>query len=415
MPRLRFVIFGLSITSSWGNGHATTYRGLIRELTARGHRVLFLERDVPWYAENRDLANPPFCDTALYGGLDEAKDRFAREVRQADAVIVGSYVPDGTALGEWVTAHARGLAAFYDIDTPVTMAKLQRGDEEYISPALVSAYDLYLSFTGGPMLRRIERRYGSPRVRVLYCSVDPRIYHPEDRPTQWDCGYIGTYSEDRQPALEALLCQPARDWTDGRFVVAGPMYPKQVRWPSNVQRIDHLPPGEHRKFYNSQRFTLNVTRADMVRAGHSPSVRLFEAAACGVPIISDWWPGLDKILKPGREILIARNAAESLHFVKSISEQERRRIGERARARVLSAHTAAHRAEELEGHIMDTLTVSTVARTRLNLSTVGVAGLHRVEDVTVAIKSPRISANTRTISKSDAESSVIAANVRQIR
>lgn len=372
MSQFRFVVFGLSITSSWGNGHATTFRGLIRELDARRHHVLFLERDVPWYAGNRDLLNPPFCDMALYGSVEEAKDRFASQVRTADAVIVGSYVPDGTAIGEWVTSHARGVTAFYDIDTPVTMRKLEHGDQEYISPALVSQYDLYLSFTGGPMLRRIERRYGSRRARLLYCSVDPRVYYPEEKPFEWDLGYIGTYSADRQPVLEALLCEPAREWSSGRFVVTGPMYPKHVRWPSNVQRIDHLPPGEHRKFYNSQRFTLNVTRVDMVRAGYSPSVRLFEAAACGVPIVSDWWPGLDEILKPGREILIARNAAESLRIVKDTPENERREIAGRARARVLAAHTAAHRAEQLEGYVTEALTGGTVPRPRLNLSTVGV-------------------------------------------
>ena len=133
MPQFRFVVFGLSITSSWGNGHATTYRGLIRELNARGHRVLFLERDVPWYADNRDLVDPPFCETVLYRSVEEAKDRFARQVRQADAVIVGSYVPTERRSASGSLSHARGVTAFYDIDTPVTLAKLERGDEEYIS------------------------------------------------------------------------------------------------------------------------------------------------------------------------------------------------------------------------------------------------------------------------------------------
>ncbi len=372
MPQLRFVIFGLSITSSWGNGHATTYRGLVRELAARGHDVLFLERDVPWYSSNRDLPKPPYGKTFLYESLEEAKDRFSRHVRQADVVIVGSYVPEGVAIGEWVVSHTSGIAAFYDIDTPVTMAKLERGDEEYLSAALVSQYDLYLSFTGGPILRRIERRFRSPRARVLYCSVDPDVYRPEEQACKWDLGYLGTYGEDRQPTLDALLCEPARRWKVGRFIVAGPMYPKTIHWPANVERIDHLAPSFHRAFYNSQRFTLNVTRADMVREGYSPSVRLFEAASCGVPVISDWWPGLDKLFKPGREILIARSPDESLRFVRDNSGEERRRIGERARARVLSAHTASHRAAELEKYVMEAITVRSVSRPRLNLSTVSV-------------------------------------------
>src|SRR5579884_906793 len=238
--RMRFVVLGLSITSSWGNGHATTYRALLRELAARGHDILFLERDVPWYASNRDLPDPGFCRTELYSSLEELKTRFAREVRAADVVIVGSYVPEGVAVGQWVIRTARGVTAFYDIDTPVTLAKLSRGDEEYLSPALIPQYRLYFSFTGGPTLRFLERHYGSPRARALYCSVDPGLYYPEpERRRKWDLGYLGTYGEDRQPALNALLVDPARQWHGGHFIVAGPLYPAHLKWPKNVARVDH--------------------------------------------------------------------------------------------------------------------------------------------------------------------------------
>ena len=159
---MRIVILGLSITSSWGNGHATNYRALVRALTARGHEVLFLERDVPWYAAQRDLPRPPWGTTALYDSLDELRDVHGAAVRDADAVIVGSYVPEGIGAGEWVVATARGVPVFYDIDTPVTLAALERGDCEYVTRELVGAYGLYLSFTGGPVLRRIEQELGSP-------------------------------------------------------------------------------------------------------------------------------------------------------------------------------------------------------------------------------------------------------------
>jgi spore maturation protein CgeB len=349
-PRFRIVILGLSITSSWGNGHATTYRGLIRELTARGHDILFLERDVPWYASNRDLPRPQYARTALYYDLAELKQRFTREVEDADMVIVGSYVPDGAEIGEWVTRTARGLTAFYDIDTPVTLAKLARGEAEYLTPGLIREYQLYLSFTGGPTLERLEQEFGSPMARPLYCSVDPVLYYPEPVKVRWDLGYMGTYSADRQPGLTQLLLQPARSWHQGRFVVAGPQYPKSLRWPRNVQRIQHLPPKRHRAFYNAQHFTLNLTRADMVLAGFSPSVRLFEAAACGTPIISDHWDGLETLFEPGLEILIARSSREVLEWIRDIPEDERRALGERGRTRVLAQHTAAHRAAELEGY-----------------------------------------------------------------
>jgi spore maturation protein CgeB len=354
-PRLRIVILGLSITSSWGNGHATTYRGLVRELIARGHDVLFLERDVPWYASNRDLPRPRHGRTELYQDLADLKGRFSGEVEEADMVIVGSYVPEGAEVGEWVTRTARGLTAFYDIDTPVTLAKLARGEEEYLTAKLIPEYQLYLSFTGGPTLLRLEQEFGSPMARALYCSVDPDLYYPEETESRWNLGYMGTYSEDRQPGLNQLLIEPARAWPEGRFVVAGPQYPDTVRWPRNVQRIQHLPPRRHRRFYNAQRFTLNLTRADMIAAGFSPSVRLFEAAACGTPIISDCWEGIETLFEPGLEILIARSAAEVLHWVRDTTEEERRTLGERGRERVLAQHTAAHRAAELEGHALQLL------------------------------------------------------------
>jgi spore maturation protein CgeB len=350
---LKIVFIGLTITSSWGNGHATTYRGLVRELCNRGHDVLFLERDVPWYASNRDLPNPPYGRTELYSSLDELKQRFGHAIRDADVVIVGSYTVEGVSVGEWVVQTAQGVKTFYDIDTPVTLGKLERGDFEYLTPDLIHQYDLYLSFSGGPSLDTLEGRYGSPMARPLYCSVDPTLYYPEAREPAWDLGYMGTYSDDRQPPLDMLLLEPARRWTEGQFVVVGPQYPESIQWPSNVQRIEHLPPAEHRVFYNAQRFTLNVTRADMVRTGYAPSVRLFEAAACATPIISDFWEGLDTIFRIGEEILVARSAEESLRILQQTPEAERRAIGERARARVLAGHTAAHRAAELEGYALE--------------------------------------------------------------
>ncbi len=345
---MRIVFLGLSITSSWGNGHATTYRGLVRELTANGHDVLFLERDQPWYAENRDMPRPPFGETRLYRSVAELKRRFINEIREADCVLVGSFVPDGIEVGEWVTRHAEGVTAFYDIDTPITLSKIEQGDCDYISSDLIPRFSLYLSFTGGPTLRKIERLLGSPMARALYCSVDPQLYYSEATRRRWTLGYLGTYSDDRQPALNRFLIEPAAQLPRERFVVAGPQYPRSIRWGKNVERIIHLEPRKHRAFYNAQRFTLNVTRADMIQAGYSPSVRLFEAAACGIPLISDDWAGLSELFVPGEEILIARTSEDVLEILREMPEGAARKIGQRARERVLAEHTAAHRAAELE-------------------------------------------------------------------
>lgn len=353
---LKIVMLGLSITSSWGNGHATTYRSLMRELSSRGHDVLFLERDVPWYGgPNRDMPDPPYGRTELYASFKDLMDRFSGEIMNADFVIVGSYVPDGCEVGMWVTRTAKGATAFYDIDTPVTMAKIERGDNEYITPGLISRFDLYLSFTGGPMLEMIEKRYRSTMARPLYCSVDPDIYYPSRFEKKWDLGYLGTYSPDRQPALEELMLKAAKKDCGGRFVVAGPMYDPGIKWPANVKRIEHLPPGLHRQFYNSMRYTLNITRADMVRAGYSPSVRLFEAAACGTAIISDRWNGIETIFAPGKEILISNSSRDTIEYLNGLPERQRAEIGKRARSRVLESHTASHRVDELEGYMNEVL------------------------------------------------------------
>ena len=348
----RIVILGLSLTSSWGNGHATTYRGLVKELCRNGHEVTFLERDVPWYAgANRDMPNPPFGSLHLYRDLAELKRRFAADVANADLVIVGSYVPEGVAVCRWVLAAARGVTAFYDIDTPVTVAKLARGDDEYLSADLVRRFDLYLSFAGGPLLEHLCRAFGAKRPGVLYCSFDPELYAPELAPTRWDLGYLGTYSPDRQPKLTELLSEPARALSESRFVVAGPQYPAEVDWPDNVQRIEHIPPHGHQAFYNAQAFTLNVTRADMTAAGWSPSVRLFEAAGCAIPVISDPWDGLDSILRADEEVLIARSREDVVRYLTTIGGERRRAIGEAARRRVLAEHSAAARARQLEDYV----------------------------------------------------------------
>lgn len=348
---MKIVIFGLSVTSSWGNGHATTYRSLIRGLAARGHEVLFLERDAPWYAGNRDERNPQGARTELYQTPGEAIERFQRDVEEADFVLVGSFVPDGKLIGEWVTSTARGVTGFYDIDTPITLEQLSAGTAAYISPELIPRFGMYLSFTGGPTLRYVEDRYRAKMARELYCSVDTHAYRPAPKTPRWDLGYLGTHSEDRQPLLDELLLKPAREWNEGRFAVVGPMYPADIVWPANVERTIHLSPREHPGFYASQRFTLNITRAAMKQAGYSPSVRLFEAGACGAPIVSDWWRGLESLFQPGKEIFVARNGDDVLRLLRDCADAKRLSVAEAARWRILREHTPEHRAMQLESYI----------------------------------------------------------------
>ena len=335
---MKLVVLGLSLSSSWGNGHATTYRALLKAFARRGHDIIFLERD---------LSDPDFCRLAFYPDV-AALAGWREAIAGADAVIVGSYVPDGVEVGRLVQQLAQGVLAFYDIDTPVTLAKLDRGDLEYLTPELIAGYDVYLSFTGGPTLRFIEARYGAPAARPLYCSVDEEVYRPIEADYRWDLSYLGTYSPDRQPTLQRLLLEPARARPDLRFVVAGPQYPDDIDWPGNVERVAHVAPVDHPTFYASSRFTLNVTRGDMVKAGWSPSVRLFEAGACATPVISDVRDGLDALFAPGEEILLARSADDVIRILTHIGGDERRGLASAMRGRVLAEHTANHRARELE-------------------------------------------------------------------
>lgn len=347
---MKIVLLGLSITSSWGNGHATNYRALVRELDRRGHEVLFLERDVPWYAAHRDLANPPWGRTILYGSVVEL-ELHARELASADLVVVGSYVPEGVAVGAWAAATASCPVAFWDIDTPVTLSKLEARDEEYLSADLVRRYDLYLSFTGGPILSTLEDVWGARRAEPFYCMVDTDSYYPGASRELFLAGYLGTYSADRQAHVEQLLLEPARRLPQHRFVLAGPQYPADLPSPPNVERIEHVQPSAHRSFYLSQAFTVNVTREAMRRWGWSPSVRLFEAAACCTPVVSDRWDGLDAFFEPGREILVADDAGAAVEIFTQTPEPERRAVARRARTRVLAEHTAARRAEQLESYV----------------------------------------------------------------
>lgn len=343
--RYDIVFIGLSLSSSWGNGHATTFRALLRGLHQLGHRVLFLERDLPWYASHRDLADPDFCTLLYYESIEELISEHAQSMKSAGAVVIGSYVPDGVSVIDEVRQLQPRLLCFYDIDTPVTLARLLAGDEEYLARRQIPDFDIYFSFSGGPVLALLETRFGAPRAEALYCSVDTDRYYDTGEPLAWDLGYLGTYSLDRQPTLERLLIEPARRLPNRKFVVAGPQYPGDIDWPPNVLRIDHLAPSEHASFYSRQRFTLNVTRADMRATGWSPSVRLFEAAACRTPVISDRWAGLEELF-PGA-VMLSEGTDDVVRALRHVTDTERVGIADAAHSIVMRDHTGVARAREL--------------------------------------------------------------------
>ena len=346
---MKLVIFGLTVSSSWGNGHATLWRGLCRALGARGHRVTFFERDVPYYAAHRDMPAPDGCDLRLYGDWDSVCDEATRQTREADVAIVTSYCPDAREAAA-LMFDTGVKTVFYDMDTPITLDALGRGVAvPYLPESGLSGFDLVLSFTGGLALEQLQSLLGARRVAPLYGSVDPAVHHttPVVRRLQGDLSYIGTYAADRQAALDRLFFAPARRRPDSRLMLAGSQYPNDFAWEPNVFYLTHLPPGDHAAFYSSSRWTLNVTRGPMAALGYCPSGRLFEAAACGTPIVTDSWTGLDEFFTPGYELLVVEDA-EAVIAAMDMSEADRRAFGARGRERALDCHTATVRVHELE-------------------------------------------------------------------
>lgn len=350
---MKLVIFGLTISSSWGNGHATLWRGLCRALIRRGHEIVFFEKDVPYYAAHRDLLELSGLRLELYSDWRDAAALANRELRDADVGMVTSYCPDAVPASRLVLDSDLEARAYYDLDTPVTLDNFYRGERvDYIPPEGLRGFDLVLSYTGGRALEELRSCFGARRVAPLYGSVDPGVHRPAapERRFACDLSYLGTYAQDRQALLEKLFLQPAVRLPGRSFQLAGAMYPPDFPWQRNIFHIQHLAPSEHASFYCSSRLTLNITREAMTKFGHCPSGRLFEAAACGVPILSDYWEGLDGFFSPGSEILIAGTVDptnDAIHAIKR-GDHELHRIGQAARDRALSEHTAEKRAEELE-------------------------------------------------------------------
>lgn len=350
---MKLVIFGLTMTSSWGNGHATLWRGLCRALIRRGHQVVFFERDVAYYAEHRDLREIPGGEIILYPEWSDALSRARAHLAEADVAMVTSYCPDGLAATELVLDSTAGLKTFYDLDTPVTLDCLQSGKPVgYIGPRGLADFDLVLSYTGGAALEELKAKLGARRVAPLYGSVDPDVHHPVPSRREFACqlSYLGTYAEDRQAALEQLFVEPARRLPNQRFLIGGAQYPPHFPWTENIFFVRHVDPPQHAAFFSSCQLTLNVTRRAMKEMGYCPSGRLFEAAACGAPLLSDAWEGLDQFFEPGREILVAGGTVDAVAALE-LSSAELRTIAEAARERTLAEHTAAHRASDLENAV----------------------------------------------------------------
>jgi len=346
--RVKITIFGLTISSSWGNGHATPYRAIMKGLCHDGHEVHFYEKDVPYYARHRDFSGSPHCELQLYSDWESVRASALACAAESDAVICSSLCPEGARIVDDVLDVGRPKKVFYDLDTPVTLGALERGGIEYLHREQIPEFDLYLSFTGGGTLDELTSRWSAQLALPLYGCVDPDVHVRRSVPPKYRCdlSYMGTYAADRQDKLEQLFLEPARHASQKTFVLAGSMYPWEWQWPANVKRFEHVSPADHSALYSSSRLTLNITRKEMERWGYCPSGRFFEAAACGTPIVTDWFDGLDSFFDPERELLVA-NSTEDVLSALELPDSELTQIAQRARERTLAEHTGEHRAREL--------------------------------------------------------------------
>lgn len=348
---MHFVIFGLTVSSSWGNGHATLWRCLLKAMSRRGHTATFYEKNVSYYADTRDgWEQPAGIRLRFYNRLAEIRGEAKRELVTTDAAFCTSYCPDGPEASRILLDSKAAIKGFYDLDTPVTLKAI--GSDEavpYLPTDGLGAFDLVLSYTGGRALNELQLKLGARHVAALYGSVDPETHCPVPPREEFHGAlcYLGTYASDRQRALKELFLEPATRMPRERFVIGGAQYPEGFPWRENIYFVRHLPPFLHSAFFCSARTTLNVTRESMAEYGYCPSGRLFEAAACGSAIISDWWEGLSAFFVPGKEIVRAQSADDVINAL-SLSDAELWEIGSAARQRVLKDHTANRRVAELE-------------------------------------------------------------------
>lgn len=348
---MKITFFGLTLSSSWGNGHATPYRAILRALCRQGHRTTFFERNVPYYAARRDFISCDYTDLVLYESWDGVRGHALQCAGDSDAVIVGSYCPEGARIAEEVLAFSRPLRVYYDLDTPITLAGLDAGKEEHLRAAQIPEFDVYLSFTGGGILRELEQRWGARMARPLYGCVDPEVHARVAPRPEYECdfSYMGTYAADRQQKLDMLFLEPSRRRQAMRFVLAGSLYPWEWQWGENVRRFEHIAPQEHPTFYSSSRLTLNITRDGMAKYGYCPSGRFFEAAACGTPVVSDRWKGIETFFADD-EMFLVENSEQVLNALEAAGD-ELNRVAARARERTLDQHTGERRAQQLVSYL----------------------------------------------------------------
>ncbi len=341
---LNIAFFGSSLVSAYWNGAATYYRGMIRALHARGHRVTFYEPDAFDRQRHRDMEDPPWAKVVVYTDPHEALDR----ARRADLVVKASGVGVHDSLLEEAVPQLGPLAAFWDVDAPATLDRLNADLADPFAK-LISRYDLVLTYGGGDPVVNAYKRWGARECVPIYNALDPTTHYPVAPDPRFFCdlAFLGNRLPDREARVEEFFLKAAERSPDEQFLLGGSGWSDKPMTP-NIRYLDHVYTRDHNALNVSAKTVLNVSRESMARYGFSPATRVFEAAGAGACLITDAWEGIELFLEPGREILVAHNGAEVAAHVAGTTAARAREIGEAALHRVLMEHTYAHRALAFE-------------------------------------------------------------------
>ena len=363
---LRIAFFGSSLVSAYWNGAATYYRGIIRALAAHGHRVTFYEPDVYDRQQHRDIPDPEWARVVVYAGEgEEGVWRALEDARGADMLVKTSGVGAFDELLEAAVLEAGApLTVFWDVDAPATLDRVQHNPSDPFL-ALVPRYDLVLTYGGGAPVVDAYKALGARECVPVYNALDPETHHPAppDPRFEGELGLLANRLPDREARVEEFFLRAASLLPESRFLLGGSGWGDKPM-PANVNYLGHVYTRDHNSFNRTPRAVLNVNRESMARYGFSPPTRVFEAAGAGACLITDEWEGVELFLEPGREVLVARDGAEVAEHVRALTPERARSVGEAALRRVLSEHTYAHRAAQLE----------TLLDARLTRSAAGLAG-----------------------------------------
>lgn len=348
---MNIAFFGSSLLSAYWNGAATYYRGIIRALNERGHRVTFYEPDAYDRQRHRDLDPPHWCEVVVYPNDPSEALRMLERARNADLLVKASGIGVFDALLERAVIEARRpgkLVAYWDVDAPATLDRIGADPADPFR-ALIPQFDLVLTYGGGPPVVRTYGRFGAKQCVPIYNALDPTTHRPvmPDVRFEADLSFLGNRLPDRESRVEEFFFRAASLLPHRRFLLGGNGWADKPM-PQNVRYVGHVYTRDHNAFNCTPLAVLNVSRESMARYGYSPATRVFEAAGAAACLLTDAWEGIEQFFEPERELLVARDAAEVAELLETLEPRRAKRIGEAAYRRVLSQHTYAHRAAQLE-------------------------------------------------------------------